>query len=154
MSMSRRQYWAMLPPVAFTSAITWFGVFTLVNAYLVKGRHYSNEDGAGAMLWFNGGMIFWLLTAGDIAARLERRRTVTLSLVAAGLGYVLMAVADRRGLIALALWMMAFLQAVTSVVFLSMIARHGGERTGRVGAGLAIYAVRRPGTTMAGAGGD
>ena len=79
-------------PVAFAGTVTWFGLYTFVNGYLVKGLGYSNEQWTEATLWFTGGMIVWQLLCTGIAARIGRRWTVTLSLLAGALFYLGLAI--------------------------------------------------------------
>ncbi|HEY3341167.1 MAG TPA: MFS transporter [Anaerolineae bacterium] len=118
-------------PVAFAGTATWFGLYTFVKGYLIKGLGYSNEQWTEVTLWFTGSMIVWQLLCTDIAARLGRRNTVTLSLAAGAVFYIAIALTNNgpliRGLMALA----GFTQAVGIVTWQPLVANYGGEKPGR-----------------------
>jgi MFS family permease len=135
-AMSRSHYFAMILPVAFAATITWFGVFTMVNAYLVKGLGYTDEGWASAALWLQAGIVFWLLVVGEISSRIGRRATVALALVVAGIAFRVIAVSDHLWLIGPMLWLMAIVQAALSIALVSLLTRHGGEKPGRA---IAVY---------------
>ena len=136
MSLSRTQYMTMAVPVAFSATITWFGVFTMVNAYLVKGLKYTDEEWAGAVLWLTGGIVFWLLAIGAVASKLGRRGTLALALAMAGVGFGVIAMTTQIRVIAPMLGLMAIVQAATSIVFLSLITKHSGHGPGKA---LAVF---------------
>ncbi|MCL4505701.1 MAG: MFS transporter [Chloroflexi bacterium] len=118
-------------PVSFAGIATWFGLYTFVNGYLVRGLGYTNEQWTETTLWFIGSMIAWQLLCTDIAARAGRRNTVTISLVAGALFYIGMGMTSD-GLVIRALMALAgFTQAVGLVTWQPLIAEYGRERPGR-----------------------
>lgn len=122
-------------PVSFLSAITWFGVYTLVNAYVTKGLGGSDPQWAAVTLWLAGGMAFWLLVCTEIIRLIGRRNTVTLSMLVAALAYASIAFTHNFTLIGVALATMAFTQAAISTAFWSLLL----QTTDKPGRTLAIY---------------
>ncbi len=118
-------------PVSFVGIATWFGLYTFVNGFLVKGLGYSNEQWTEVTLWFIGSMVAWQLVCTDIAARLGRRNTVTISLIAGAAFYFGMAL-TTDGLVIRALMALAgFTQAVGLVTWQPLIAELGRDKPGR-----------------------
>ncbi len=118
-------------PVSFVGIATWFGLYTFVNGFLVNGLGYSNEQWTEVTLWFIGSMVAWQLVCTDIAARLGRRNTVTISLVAGAAFYIGMTLTSD-GLVIRALMMLAgFTQAVALVTWQPLIAELGRDKPGR-----------------------
>jgi MFS family permease len=118
-------------PVAFAGTATWFGLYTFVNGYLIKGLGYSNEQWTEVTLWFTGTMIVWQLLCTEIAARLGRRNTVTLSLAAGAAFYIAIALTDSGVLIRALMALASFTQAVGIVTWQPLVANYGGEKPGR-----------------------
>jgi sugar phosphate permease len=118
-------------PVSFVNIATWFGLYTFVNGYLVKGLGYSNAQWTETTLWFIGSMIAWQLLCTDIAARIGRRHTVTLSLAAGALFYGGMAFSTDAWLIRALMALAGFTQAVGLVTWQPLIAGFGRDRPGR-----------------------
>ena len=118
-------------PVSFAGIATWFGLYTFVNGYLVRGLGYTNEQWTETTLWFIGSMIAWQLLCTEIAARIGRRHTVTISLAAAALFYFGMALTDNGWVIRALMALAGFTQAVSMVTWQPLIANYGRERPGR-----------------------
>jgi MFS family permease len=118
-------------PVSFAGIATWFGLYTFVNGYLIKGLGYSNEQWTETTLWFIGSMIVWQLLCTEIAARIGRRNTVTISLVAGALFYLGVAATDNGWVIRALMALAGFTQAVGLVTWQPLIANFGRERPGR-----------------------
>lgn len=118
-------------PVSFAGIATWFGLYTFVNGYLVKGLGYTNEQWTEVTLWFIGTMIVWQLLCTEIAARIGRRHTVTLSLGAGALFYVGIALTQDALLIRLLMSLAGFTQAVGLVTWQPLVAEYGRDRPGR-----------------------
>jgi len=75
-------------PVAIVSAVSWFGVFTFVNGYLIGCLGWSNADWTVATLWLAGGMLFWYPVFTEVSSRIGRRATVKAGLAAVTLAYL------------------------------------------------------------------
>lgn len=118
-------------PVAFAGTATWFGLYTFVNGYLIKGLGYSNEQWTEVTLWFTGSMIVWQLLCTEIAVHLGRRNTVTLSLAAGAVFYIAIALTDNGLLIRALMALAGFTQAVGIVTWQPLVANYGGEKPGR-----------------------
>lgn len=131
MGMTRAEYAGITIPVAFCGTITWFGVFTMVNAYLTKGLHYTDEEWAGAILWLTGGIVFWLLSIGFVTTKIGRRQTLALSMALSGACFGVIAMTGQIRVIAPMLGLMAIVQSATSIIFLTLITRHTGAGPGR-----------------------
>ncbi len=118
-------------PVAFAGTATWFGLYTFVNGYLISGLGYSNEQWTEVTLWFTGTMIVWQLVCTEIASRLGRRNTVTLSLAAGAVFYLAIAITHDGLLIRALMGLAAFTQAVGLVTWQPLVANYGREKPGR-----------------------
>ena len=125
-----RLYWLIAAtfPVAIVSALSWFGVFTFVNGYLIRELGGSNADWTVATLWMSGGMLFWYPAFTGISARIGRRRTVTLALIAATLAYVGIAFSHSVFLINLWLALMGAAVAAYLAAWSPFAAEVGGDR--------------------------
>ena len=121
----------MVCPLALVITMSWFGVFTFVNGYIVKTLGHTDEQWTRATLWFTGGVIFWQLICTEISARIGRRKTVTLALATAAIGYALLAVVRDMRLICPILAMMGFPTAANAVAWMPLIAEAGRDRPGR-----------------------
>lgn len=124
-------------PASLAGTMSWFGTYTFVNAYLIKGLACTNQQWTRATLWYSGGMVFWYLICTEIASRVGRRWTVTLGLASTALGYALMAVCRDVAAIDALLALMGFATVANAVSWAPMIAESGGDRPGRA---LAINA--------------
>jgi len=118
-------------PVAAVLSVSWLGVFTFVNGYIVKELGHSNKTWTAAALWFSGGMVFWPIPCTEIAARLGRRRTVTLSLAVACLFYFAIPFTRDLRVIGPLLALMAFVCTASNVTWLPMVAEAGRNLPGR-----------------------
>lgn len=122
--------------VAFVAAITWFGIYTLVNAYMTRDLGRSDADWASATLWLTGGMVVWQLLAAPIANLLGRTAAMALALAAGGVAYGVIAATRSPHVIGPMLGLMGLTQAMVYVVFVPLMAELGGDRPGRA---LAAY---------------
>ena len=77
-------------PLAVVTALSWFGVYTFVNAYLIRGLGWTNEDWTVATLFLTCGMFLWYPLCTEISSRLGRRHTVTLSLIGPTVSYTVL----------------------------------------------------------------
>ena len=118
-------------PVSFAGIATWFGLYTFVNGYLVRRLGYTNEQWTETTLWFIGSMIVWQLLCTDIAARVGRRNTVTMSLASGALFYLGMGLTTDALVIRALMALAGFTQAVGLVTWQPLIAEYGRERPGR-----------------------
>lgn len=118
-------------PVSLVGTLSWFGVFTFVNAYLTTGLGYTAETWTAVTLWFTGGMIVWPLLCTEISARIGRRKTVVLGMLAVSLFYFLIACTSNLIAIRLLLAMIALLQGTNSIAWLPMVAEYGRDYPGR-----------------------
>ncbi|MCX5660259.1 MAG: MFS transporter [Planctomycetota bacterium] len=122
---------AMSSAVGFVAAITWFGIYTLVNAYMVRGLGCSDAEWTSATLWLTGGMVVWQLLAAPMATKLGRVGAMTLALLVGGAAYAVIAVTRSPLVIGMMLGCMGLTQAMISVVFIPLIADVGGDPPGR-----------------------
>lgn len=118
-------------PVSFVGIATWFGLYTFVNGFLVQGLGYSNEQWTEVTLWFIGAMVAWQMACTDIAARLGRRNTVTLSLIAGAVFYIGLASTTDPWVIRALMALAGFTQAVGLVTWQPLIAELGRDKPGR-----------------------
>ncbi|HEY3288602.1 MAG TPA: MFS transporter [Anaerolineae bacterium] len=118
-------------PVSFVGIATWFGLYTFVNGFLIQQLGYSNEQWTEVTLWFIGAMVIWQIACTDIAARLGRRHTVTLSLIAGAAFYIGLASTTDPWVIRVLMALAGFTQAVGLVTWQPLIAELGRERPGR-----------------------
>ncbi|MHB9025913.1 MAG: MFS transporter [Armatimonadota bacterium] len=117
-------------PVSLVGAMCWFGVFTFVNAYLVKGLGHSNAEWTAATLWLIGGILAWQFICTEISAKLGRRGAVTLGMGVSALAFLGFALTANLLAIHLLLALIGMMTAMTSVAWLPMVATIGGERPG------------------------
>jgi len=117
--------------VAVAYTLSWFGIFTFVNGYLVNDLHYSNEEWTAVMLWYTGSMVVWPFFCSEFSSLLGRRRTVALALALAGVLFGGFYFIHHRALICLMLSLMALAVAVVSSVYMPMVAGAGGAKPGR-----------------------
>jgi len=118
-------------PVGVVYALSWFGIFTFVNGYLINGLHYTNRDWTAVTLWYTGSMVVWPFLCNEVSSWLGRRRTVICALLLAGVLFFGFSVFQQRILICALLALMALAVMVISSVFLPMVAEAGGEKPGR-----------------------
>lgn len=118
-------------PVATVWTMSWFGVFTFVNAYVIKGLHFSNKDWATVTLWFAGGMVFWQILCTEISSRLGRRSTIFLAMLTSALFFIFAGHVENLTFLGILLFFLGFTPAVFSAVWLPMVAETGGYRPGR-----------------------
>ncbi len=122
---------ASMIPVALITTLSWFGIFTFVNGYMIHGLGCTNEQWAATTVWLVGGMTLWQLVLTSISAAIGRRRTVALAMVSVGVGYLGIAFVTVPWHIGALLAIMGISQAATSVVWFPLLADAGGERPGR-----------------------
>jgi MFS family permease len=123
-------------PVAIITTICWFGVFTFVNGYIVKGLGHSNETWTAVSLWFTGSMVFWPVISTEISAKIGRRTTMTLSMFVAAFFYFGIAVTQNLILIRALLALVGLVITVGNVSWLSMVAQISPQKPARA---LAVY---------------
>ena len=126
----RRLVWLIITtfPVAIVAALSWFGAFTFVNAYMVRGLRCTNDEWTRATLWLSVGMLLWYPTCTEITSRIGRRRTVTLGLGAAALGFAAMAFTRVPALIGPVLAVMGFAVAAHLVAWTPYVAQAGRDK--------------------------
>lgn len=139
-------------PVAVAYTLSWFGVFTFVNAYVVKGLGHANADWTELTLWFIGGTIFWQLLATEISMRIGRRGTVLLAMLCCALSFGLAGFTESLGVLAALLFLMAFMPASFTTAWLPMVADAGGRKPGKA-MGISLFASNLAGAATLIAGG-
>jgi MFS family permease len=112
--------------------MSWFGTYTFVNAYVIRGLGRSNEEWTAATLWYSGGMIFWYLICTDVSARLGRRNTVTLGLASTAAGYIMLAGSHHLYAVYAILALLGLTTVANAVAWTPLVAEGGGARPGRV----------------------
>lgn len=117
-------------PVAIVWTMSWFGVFTFVNTYVIKGLSYSNKDWTGVTLWFVGGMVFWQILCTEISARLGRRLTIFLAMLITSSAFIIIGYLKNLNILGILLFFMGFMPAVFMAVWLPMVAETGENRSG------------------------
>ncbi len=118
-------------PGSLVLAIAWYGTYTFVNGYIVKGLGYSNETWTAASLWFSAGMIFWPIVCTEISAKIGRRWTVTLSLLIASFFFLAISFTQNMIVIRFLLALMGFTVAANNVAWLPMVAQVSRKFPGR-----------------------
>ena len=149
----RRLAWLIAAtfPVAIVAALAWFGAFTFVNGYLVRGLGRSNADWTAATLWLSGGMLFWYPLFTEISSRLGRRRTVTAGLSAAAASYVALAFVQDPFLIKVALAIMGAAIVAFLVAWTPFVAEAGRDRPGQaIAIAMLVLNVTGSGSLIAG----
>jgi len=139
-------------PVAMAYTLSWFGVFTFVNGYLVNGLDFSNEEWTSVMLWYTGSMVVWPFFCSEFSSLLGRRLTVALALALAGVLFGGFYFFHHRALICLMLSLMALVVAVVSSVYMPMVAGAGGAKPGRALATFNIVNTLTGATALIGGG--
>lgn len=126
-------FWLLIAafPQSIAVQISWFGIYTFVNSYIVKGLGHSDEQWTAAALWLTGGMIVWPFICLEIASRIGRRATVTLSIAVTAVFYLAMTCARSLPAIHLLLGLVAFPVSTGTAVWLPMVAEVGREYPGR-----------------------
>jgi MFS family permease len=118
-------------PVSLAGTLSWFGAYTFVNAYVIKGLGRSNQDWTVATLWYSAGMIGWYLVCTEISSHIGRRRTVTLGLAATAAGYVGLALLPTIHAVGPILAVMGLTTGANAVAWTPLVAEVGGDRPGR-----------------------
>jgi len=118
-------------PVTVVYALSWFGIFTFVNGYLVKELHYSDKEWTAFTLWYTGSMVVWPFFCSELSSRLGRRWAVLCALILAGILFLGFSRFDNRVVICTMLALMALSVVIVSSVFLPMVAEAGGDKPGR-----------------------
>jgi len=126
-------FWLLVAaiPVSVAVQISWFGIYTFVDNYIVRGLGHSNEEWTASALWLTGGMIVWPFICTEIAARIGRRATVTVAIGITGGFYLCMAFVKSLLLINLLLALVAFPVSVSTAVWLPLVAEVGRDLPGR-----------------------
>lgn len=127
-------------PVALVWTLSWFGVFTFVNAYIIKGLKYTNAEWSAISLWFVGGTVLWQIFATEISARFGRRRTIFAAMIVTALIWTVIGFIKSKAVMGLLLAVIGFMPACTSVVWYPMVAEIGRHQPGRALAGIQIIA--------------
>jgi len=118
-------------PVGIVYALSWFGIFTFVNGYLINKLKYTNMEWTAVTLWYTGSMVVWPFLCNELSSLLGRRRTVLFAMVLAGALFLGFSFFHQRVVICAMLALMALAVMVFSAVFLPMVAEAGGEKPGR-----------------------
>jgi predicted MFS family arabinose efflux permease len=118
-------------PVAVVYTLSWFGVFTFVNAYLKHELNYTSEEWTAVTLWYTGSMVVWPFFCSELSAWLGRRWTVTLAMLLSGMLFIGFTFFPQRLAIGAMLALMALTVAVVSAVWMPMVAAAGGNQPGR-----------------------
>jgi MFS family permease len=144
-------------PVAFVGTMSWFGTYTFVNAYVIRGLGGSNQDWTLATLWYPAGMVFWYLVCTEISSRIGRRWTTTLGLAATTFGYAALALGPPVHAIPPILAVMGLTTVGNAVAWTPMIAEAGKARPGQalalsafVGTAVSVLALLGGGGLIAG----
>lgn len=132
--------------VGVVQSLSWFGLYTFVNGYLTKALGFSNADWTASTLWFLAGMLVGQFLCTEVASVLGRRHTVILGMLVSAGAYGALAMTERLFAVRITMVFMAFMPAVTVVVWLSLVAEIGRHRPGR---SLSIFVFV---ATLAGAG--
>lgn len=129
----KRWLWllAATTPVAFISSVTWYGAFTFVNAYMIRGLGASNADWTRATLAMSGGMFLWYILTTEMSALLGRRRTATLGAAIASCTYLVLPFAREVWMVSVLLALMGFGTAGYLVAWLPYVTHVGGDRPAR-----------------------
>ncbi len=123
-------------PVAIITTICWFGIFTFVNGYIVKGLGHSNETWTAVSLWFTGSMVFWPVISTEISARIGRRMTMTLAMFIASFFYFAIALTPNLIAIRALLALVGLVITVCNVSWLAMVAQVSRKYPAKA---LAVY---------------
>lgn len=118
-------------PVGIAYTLSWFGIFTFVNNFLVSGLGYSNEAWTAIALWYTGSMMLWPFITNEISAWLGRRWTVCGGIALGAVLFLGFAVARETWVFCLLLALMSLVTNTISAVWLPMVATAGGEKPGR-----------------------
>ncbi|MFA5866178.1 MAG: MFS transporter [Phycisphaerae bacterium] len=118
-------------PAAMVLVLSWFGIYTFVNGYIVQDLGCSNQTWTAVTLWFSGGMIFWSIFCPEISSVLGRRRTVIISQILAAGFYFGIAVTRNLVVIQILLFLMSFVAAAYTVAWLPIVAHVGRKNPGR-----------------------
>lgn len=129
----KRWLWllAATTPVAFIASVTWYGAFTFVNAYMIRGLGASNADWTRATLAMAGGMLVWYVLTTELSAFLGRRRTATLGAGIASLTYLVLPFAREVWMVSGLMALMGFGTAGYLVAWMPFVAHAGGKRPAR-----------------------
>ena len=129
----KRTFWLLAAtfPVAVVSSLSWFGVFTFVNGYLIRGLGCSNADWTVSMLCLSGGMLFWYPAFTEVSSRAGRRSAVMLGLACATLSFTGIALSRHAIFVNLSLLMMGPAIAAYVVAWCPFVAEYGRERPGQ-----------------------
>ncbi|MEA3366367.1 MAG: MFS transporter [Candidatus Hydrogenedentes bacterium] len=136
----KRWLWllAATTPVAFIASVTWYGAFTFVNAYMIRGLGATNADWTRATLAMAGGMLLWYILTTELSAFLGRRRTATLGAAIASLTYLLLPLVREVWMVSGLLALMGFGTAGYLVAWMPFVTHVGGDRPARA---LAIASI-------------
>jgi len=122
---------AALIPVAFVFVISWFGVYTFVNGYVIKELGGKDPDWTMIAMWLVGGIIVWQLVVNELAAWVGRRNTITFALAIVGASFLALPLCRTLTWIGPLISFMGFTQAAVTGVWLPMIADVGREKPGK-----------------------
>lgn len=128
---SMRRLVAATIPVAIVAALSWFGVFTFVNAYLVRGLGWTNEQWTQAVLCLTIGMAFWYPVCTELASHIGRRYTVIVCMGSPTLAYGIMLLSQEPWVIYAMMTLMGAATASYLMAWTPLLADAGGDRPGR-----------------------
>src|SRR5688572_29059763 len=74
-------------PISFITMMSWYGVLTFVNGFMIKKLGATNEQWTATTLWFTGGLIFWQFFATSLSARIGRRGAMAGAILSVGAGF-------------------------------------------------------------------
>ncbi|MFO7973209.1 MAG: MFS transporter [Candidatus Hydrogenedentota bacterium] len=129
----KRWLWllAATTPAAFIASVTWYGAFTFVNAYMIRGLGATNADWTRATLAMAGGMLVWYMLTTELSAFLGRRRTATLGVAIASFTYLFLPLIREVWMVSVLLALMGFGTAGYLVAWMPFVAHVGEERPAR-----------------------
>ncbi len=129
--ITRRWLIAAMVPVNVVGVLSWFGVYTFVNAYVVRGLGHSDVTWTGLTLAYAAGLIFWLIMCSQLSARFGRIVTIRLGLFVGAICFAAMAMVQHVALLAVLLFMTALATAMLDGAWFPMVAEAGGAKPGR-----------------------
>lgn len=129
----KRWLWllAATTPVAFIASVTWYGAFTFVNAYMIRGLGASNTDWTRATLAMAAGMLVWHVLTTELSALIGRRRTATVAACIASLSYLALPFAREVWMVSVLMAFMGFGTAGYLVAWMPYVTHYGGSRPAR-----------------------
>jgi MFS family permease len=118
-------------PVTLVLTMSWFGVYTFINAYYTRGLGKSNAEWTALTLWFNGSMMLWPFVCVRLVAWIGHRRLTTAALGLCAVLYLLTAFAHTKTEFSAIVTLMAIVPSVLAVAWLPVVIEAGHSRPGR-----------------------